>query len=218
MVAAVVAMVITAGAGAWLTFAFQGTIVVAGALGVLQGLGRFDSGPSLSACCVAGTFFVAGFLGYYGAGGSIAFRALLSGDPGAFNPGQLPTWALLVDLGAAGVAGAASGLLALGRSPKESWRQLAVGVALGAPVLIGGAAAYKLHLVQRIGSMNMIAATILTVALFLVVVGLVSASAGSIIRAFSAGLPDLDALDAEPAADREPRTAKPAAKAASEAG
>jgi len=190
--AGIAGAVLTGRAGAWLTFAFQLTVVITGVLGVLQGIGKIRGAPSMAALCVAGTFFVAGFLGYYGAGGSIAFGSLLRGDLGAFNDGKLPSWVLLLEMGAACVAGAVAGLLALGRSPKESWKQLVLGLALGAPVVIGAAAAYKMHLVSRVMSLNMIVSTVILVVLFVLVVGLLSASGNAIIKAFSAGLPDLD--------------------------
>lgn len=202
IVAAVAGSAATGQAGAWLTFAFQLTIVVAGALGVLVGIGKLKDAPAMGALCVAGTFFVAGFLGYYGAGGSIAFRALLGGDFGAFNEGELPTWVLLVELGAAGLTGAIAGLLAMGRAPREAWKQLILGIVLGAPVVIGGAAAYKMGLIGRITSLNMIVSTVIIVVLFALVVGLLSASGNAIIKAFSAGLEDLenpDAVGAKPA-------------------
>gem|GEM_PF-3597608 len=210
-VSAVIAMVITGQAGAWLTFAFQGTIVLAGVLGVLQGLGKFGDAPSLGTLCVAGTLFVAGFLGYLGAGGNMSFRSLLSGSLDALNAGKLPTWVLLVEIGSASVLGAISGLLALGRSPGASWRQLALVVALGAPVVIGVVAGEKLHLAHRIASQNMIVSTLAVVGLFALFVGLVAASANAIIKAFAAGLPDLDALGADPAT---PADAKPNANTA----
>ncbi len=213
IVAAVAGGGSTAQAGAWLTFAFQMTVVVAGALGVLVGIGKLQDAPSMGALCVAGTFFVAAFLGYYGAGGSISFRALLGGDFGAFNEGELPTWVLLVELGAAGLISSIAGLLAMGRSPKEAWKQLILGFALGAPVVIGGAAAYKLGLIGRITSMNMIVSTVIIVVLFALVVGLLSASGNAIIKAFSAGLPDLENPDAD-----ETKPAPVAPPAASKAG
>jgi hypothetical protein len=215
IVVAVFGMVSTAQAP-WLAFAFQATIILAGALGVLQGLRRFDGAPAMASLCVAGTFFVAGFLAYYGAGGQIAFRSLVSGHPDSFDAGTLPTWALLAEIGASVIVGAVAGLLALGRSPGESWKQLVIGVALGAPVVVGGAAAYKLHLAQRIGSLHMIVATLVSVSLFVLVVGLLSASANAIIGAFAAGLPDLDDPSVDPEA---PVHAKPKAnKAGSSTG
>lgn len=208
--AGIAGAVATGRAGAWLTFAFQLTVVLAGALGVLQGMGRLKEAPSMASLCIGGTFFVAGFLGYYGAGGNIAFGALLGGDLGAFNAGRLPTWILWVELGAAGLLGVISGLLATGRAPKQAWKQLALGIGLGAPVVVGGAAAYKMQLLSRIGSMNMIVGTLIAVVLFVLVVGLISASGNAFIRAFSSGLPDLD----DPGADQPSSpSAKPTAAA-----
>lgn len=195
---ALAGMAITARAGAWLTFAFQCTIVLAGVLGAMQGLRKINDAPALASCCVAGTFFVAGFLGYFGAGGRIAFRSLLAGNLDAFDAGKLPTWIFFVDLGAAALVGVIASLFALGRSPRDSWQQLAMGVALGAPVLLGAVAAYKVHLAQRLASLNMIVATLIVVALFIVFVGLVAASANAIIKAFATGLPDLDTPTGDP--------------------
>ncbi len=210
LAAAIAAMVITARSGAWLTFAFQGTIIVAATLGAFMGLlKKFTDAPSIGAICIAGTLFVAGFLGYYAAGGSIAFRALLGGDLNAFNTGELPDWVLFVDVLASGVITAIAGLFALGRDPKESWKQLMLGVALGAPVLIGAAIIYKAHLVQRIAALNMIVSTLIAMAIFILVIGLISASANAFIKAFSAGLDDL------PQADQDAGTAPPPAKTAS---
>lgn len=210
LAAALTAMVITARSGAWLTFAFQGTVIVAATLGAFMGLlKKFTDAPSIGAICIAGTLFVAGFLGYYAAGGSIAFRALLSGDLNAFNTGELPDWVLFTDVLASGVITAIAGLFALGRDPKESWKQLAIGVALGAPVIIGAAIIYKAHLIQRIGSLNMIVSTLIAMALFILVIGLISASVNAFIKAFSAGLDDL------PQTDQGASTAPPSAKTAS---
>lgn len=211
---AIAAMVITAQAGAWLTFAFQATIILAGVLGALMGLKKFTDAPAIAAACIAGTFFVAGFLGYMGAGGSIAFRALLAGNLDAFDSGKLPTWMFLIDIGAAALIGAIAGLFALGRNPKESWKQLVLGAALAAPVLLGSAAAYKLHLAQRIGSLNMVIATLIVVTIFILVIGLIAASANAFIKAFAAGLPDLEAPLAPP---KTTPGAKPKANTASTA-
>ena len=207
LVAALVGIVISAQAGAWLTLAFQATIILAAVLGALMGLKKFTEAPAMAAICIAGTFFVAGFLGYMGAGGTIAFRSLLSGNLDAFNPGKLPTWIFLLDLGAAASIGAIAGLFALGRSPRQSWKLLLLGAALGAPVVIGGAVAYKIGLTQRLSGLNMIVATLIVVVLFVVVIGLISASANAIIGAFAAGLPDLDnpSTDPETPADAKPK-------------
>ena len=215
---ALAGMAITARAGAWLTFAFQCTIVLAGALGVMQGLRKISDAPALASCCVAGTFFVAGFLGYFGAGGQIAFRSLLAGNLDVFDAGKLPTWIFVVDLGAAALVGVIAGLFALGRSPKNSWQQLAMGVALGAPVLLGAAAAYKGQLAQRLASLNMIVATLIVVTLFIVFVGLIAASANAIIKAFATGLPDLDAPDSNPKTKPNTKPKANTTPAASKAG
>ena len=141
------------------------------------------------------------------AGGTIAFRSLLSGNLDAFNPGKLPTWIFLLDLVAAASIGAIAGLFALGRSPRQSLKLLLLGAALGAPVVIGGAVAYKIGLTQRLSGLNMIVATLIVVVLFVVVIGLISASANAIIGAFAAGLPDLDnpSTDPETPADAKPK-------------
>lgn len=201
-------VIASAQAGAWLPVSLHGVILLAGILGVLMGFRRFLGAPALAASCIGGTIFTAGFLAFLSATGD---RDFLTGDFSSFESNNINYWLFFAELAAAGVVGAVAGLLALGRSPGESWKQLALGVALGAPVVVGGAAAYKLHLAQRIGSMNMIVATLVSVALFVVVVGLLSASANAIIKAFAAGLPDLDDLSVDPEA---PVHAKPKANKA----
>jgi len=201
-ISAVIGAVIFAQEGAWMPAAFRAVIILAGALGALMGLGRFKHAPAMGAFCVASTFMIAGVLGYLAGGGD---RALLTGNPGAFDSGEPAHLLLIADLGGAAVVGAIAGLFALGRDPKRSWPRLGVGVLLALPVLIGAVAVWKLDVIQRIASLNAIIATVLFVALFLIAVGLIAASAHAFINAFGAGLPDLDNVSEIDAADAEMR-------------
>lgn len=106
----------------WTVLGFEITVIAAGVLGTLFGLGRFQSGSALAVLCVAGTVFVASFLADRGSNGAIGSISLA-----LWTPARLAISLIL---------GGTAALLVLTRNPR-SWGLIARSAALGAvPALL----------------------------------------------------------------------------------
>lgn len=162
----------------WVLLGFEVVTLVGAVLGLFFALGRFQEGQGLAMACVAGTFFVAAVLGYFGAG-----RQLPTSDGGISLK-----WLLLGRLGASFLLGAIGAGLVLARD-KRSWGYLAKSAALGGPVLIalGAYVVSPGRVTGMLGSLPGWALGLgLTVAGLLSVV-MVSASVHLLVRAFELG-------------------------------
>jgi len=132
------ALALSAGVGAWAAYALPNTpgwamigfelvILIAAAIGVLFGLGRFREAPGLTLASVAGVVFVGSALGYLGVGGVLGSTGL-----------QPPLFARFA---AAGLLGLLAAMATL-RTDWAAWRTLMLGAVLGGLGLAAGAGAY----------------------------------------------------------------------------
>lgn len=157
----------------FLVAGFEAMTLAAGIAAVLMGLRRDPDGIGIGLLCVAGTVFVAAFLG------SMMLQS--SSD-------QVPSLRMFVLLRMAlvlGIAGLA-GLIKLG-DRRSCWRTLAVGAALLLPlmILMGLVARKKLTiLTEPIGQLNEVLQMVLWL-LFAIVIGITTIAGGHlVIRAF----------------------------------
>jgi len=153
---------------AWFMFGFELVVILAGLLAVLIARGRFGS-PPLGLVCAAGCVLVATLFGYLGAG-----RILL-------GMSLTPLLGFRAVLAAAMVVVAA--VVRLGRR-SESIRLFRTGVAIGLILVICVGAAYALR--SRIYAMSDSVLVVGSMIGFVVLTGLIAASADFLIRAFAA--------------------------------
>lgn len=152
---------------AWFMFGFELVVCLAGVLCILLGRGKFGS-PALGLLCAGGAVAVATLFGYLGAGGvvwGVGLKPLLAGRAG-------------LGLCLAALAGAVQ----LQASPGNT-KLLIRGVVLAIPALGLPLAAWTL----RTATANwpeILRLSILMVG-FVVVIGLIAASADCLIRAFA---------------------------------
>ncbi|MFM9994198.1 MAG: hypothetical protein ACKVU4_00185 [Phycisphaerales bacterium] len=164
---------------AWALFGFEVVIAVSCVFGVQFGRGRYRHAPGMALACVAGSVFVGSVLGY------MSLR-----PPALGGVGLKPFLAARVLV--AGLIAGAGAACVLSRHPK-SWRLAITGAVLGAPVMAAGAIAVIPALrglaapLTGMGPMGQLAAG---VGLFVVLGGLLCASAHLLIRAFELGRPE----------------------------
>lgn len=169
---------------AWALFGFELVTLVAAALGVLFGLGRFHAsqegegigGTALALACIAGTIFVAAVLGWKSVTPAAGEARIVGGIPLTVVEGARVLIALVLAALAAGVV--------LAPEPK-AWRPAVVGSLLGAPVA-GFVGAY-LYPGSRGAVTGLFGNPIAAVVVTLVLGGLLAASVHLIIRAFEIG-------------------------------
>lgn len=107
---------------AWLLFGFELTILVAAAIAVLFGRGRFADAPGMALACVAGTILLGSAMGWQSAGREVGGIAL--------------TPFLLARAAAAATLGLCAAACVLSRVPGgRAWRTAILGASLGAPVI-----------------------------------------------------------------------------------
>ena len=187
LVSALAGLVGSAMSQAYYLAGFEVIVVVACILGVLTGLGKFNSGPSIAIACTAGTIFVGAVLGYISLAGSIF----------GVRPLYFLAFRVLIAFAMFGCAG---GVL-LARRPGASMRLLLLGVAFGAPVVLALGAWMKIGAVrQAVHGVNPNLLAVLATPLALLAIGLISASAHCLIRAFEIGVETRMPDDSAPAA------------------
>ncbi len=162
---------------AWTMFGFEAVTALAGLLGIQLARGRHGSGPALGLVCIAGTIFVAGVLGWQSAGrqlGGVSLTPLLG-------------FRVL----AAGALGALAAAAALARSAR-SRRLFGLGVGLSLPALVlAGLMVLPGPRTAIAGFLSGgIVGALLAVLAFLVLGGLLCASAHLVIRAFELARPE----------------------------
>lgn len=177
----------------------------AGVVAVLAARGRFAAGRAVTLLCVAGCL---------GAGAVLAFVA--SGRQ-VMGMGLEP-W-LAARLAAAGVFAALAMADVLGRAPRETLPRLARGVALAAPIPVLAGLWMLTPLRAWVGGMHGLAQTFLAIFAAVAGVGLLSAAAHCLIRAFQLGYERAaqseDAARTRPAATPAPAGVGPGGSAAS---
>jgi len=152
-------------------------VLLAAAMGVPVGLGRFNRGPAIAVACVAGGVATPTVLSYL----SQAPIGPLMGLP--LMP--LVAGRLLAGAGLAAIAG----LILILRRPAESTRLLVKGALLGAPVAIFALLYWRVPAVgAAIAGLHPIANGLLWVILGLVGLVLTSVSGHCLIRAFEVGV------------------------------
>lgn len=163
----------------WALFGFEVVIGVSCVFGVQFGRGRYRHAPGMALACVAGSVLVGSVLGY------------MSLQPPTLGGVGLQPF-LAARVLAAGLIAASGAVCVLSRHP-NSWRLAIVGALLGAPVVMAGAIAVIPALrglaapLAGIGPMGQLA---VGVGLFVVLGGLLCASAHLLIRAFELGRPE----------------------------
>lgn len=152
-------------------------VLLAAAMGVPIGLGRFNRGPAIAVACVAGGVATPTVLSYF----SQAPIGPLMGLPlMPLVAGRLLAGALL-----AGVAG----LILILRRPAESTRLLVKGALLGAPVVIFALLYWRVPAVgNAIAGLHPVVNGLLWVILGLAGLVLTSVSGHCLIRAFEVGV------------------------------
>jgi hypothetical protein len=162
---------------AWALFGFEVVTVVAAALGIFYGFGKFRQSPGMALACIGGTIFVAGVLGWMSVTASAGQSRQVGGIPLTPMAAFRVLASMIVLLGGA--------VVVLSRRP-GAWKPAVVGAMLGAPVGLG------LLLFAYPGTRGMVAgavfgSTVGAVAAFLVVAALLSASVHLLIRGFEIG-------------------------------
>ncbi len=161
----------------WALFGFEVVVVVAGALGVLTGRGRFADGPGLALACVGGCVLVASGLGWAGAGKSLLGVSLLP--------------LLGARVVASGVLGAIAAWCVLSRDAR-AFRPAVIGVLLVFPVIAAaglGAMPVGRKLLDRFAAAGPGLQFAGAVGAFAVTAILLSAGIHLLIRAFEMGRP-----------------------------
>jgi hypothetical protein len=159
------------------TVVFDVLGVLAAVFGVLTALGRFNFGPAMAIASVSGVSIVSAALGFDTVGGG-GFSAILR-DPMVLTR-------IALSFGVLAVGGA----IVLVRDPRDSFRYLAVGVALlVASIVVAGIWLLPplkgwLQSKSVVGLASAVVALIATATL---AIGLVSAAGHNLIRAFEFG-------------------------------
>lgn len=155
----------------WFLGGFEIVVLLASVVGSMLAFGRFREGPAITLLCVAGAVGVGSLLGYIGAGKSLAGW-------------DLKPFLLIRAIDAALMA-ALAGVIVLARTPRASFSALARGVIFGGAllVIVGGAWALRGAISTSPGPVR----AVVLVAVGLAAVGLVSASAHYLVRAFAVG-------------------------------
>lgn len=160
---------------AWALAGFEAITAAASLVALRVAWPRPLASTPLALVCVAGTIVGATVLGYVGT------------NPHQAGPFQLAPWAL-ARLAAAALLAAVAGLLALGHD-RDAWRRLAVGLLLAAPVLVVlGLLAYapaRSAILSGVGGLPGPILALAGLVAFLVLTGLVAASAQLLITAFT---------------------------------
>ena len=170
----------------WFMLGFEVVVLVAAAFGVLLAVGRFASGPGLGLLCVCGAIGLAGLLEDQT---SRLSNPLAGPMVHKLQIGDL-SWDITLYFALRASAALALGLCAAGvvlrRRPRESMRALAVGLLLGAALLVVlGVARMVMH-----AGLGAFANALAGFAFATAAIGLLAASAHFTIRAFQAGQPD----------------------------
>ncbi len=164
-------------------FGFELVAAIAGALGVMIGLGRFREGFGLGALCVAGTFVAAALFGLY-----LDANANVSTAEGT----RMVKLAILAHVGCGGLIAALGGIAVLVRS-RRSWGTLAKGVLIATPAVMIAAWLLRTNasaLTTELGpNASMARAIGVIIGAFLLMV-LFSVGAHLCIRAFEITRPD----------------------------
>ncbi|MFG0274100.1 MAG: hypothetical protein ACF8QF_03490 [Phycisphaerales bacterium] len=150
-------------------------VILAAAMGIPIGLGRFNRGPAIAIACVAG---------------GVATPTVLSGlsQLGPLMGVEVRPW-ILGRLAISIVMLACAGLVLVARRPAQSVRYLVRAVALGAPVVVFAGLWWKVPAFRNaIDGLHPIANGLLWAVLGLIGLVLVSVGAHCFIRAFEVGV------------------------------
>lgn len=168
----------------WYMLAFEVVVLVSSSIGVLQGLGRVQTGPAIGMLCNGGVVCVAAILSE-----PTLVANVMQGSRNPIPPllgiSILP-W-ILARLGTGAALIALSGLTVLLRKPGESFPLLVRGVLAGAPVVALAAAMVLPAVRGRFLALPGLAQVMLFIVGVFVVGVLVSISGHCIIRAFEIG-------------------------------
>ena len=166
------ALAVTNSPAAVFTAGFEAVIAGAAAVGFDAARRRRD-GLAMTLACVAGTVFVGSVLGYIAAGAELHGRSMT-----AWTAGRA---------GLAGVLAVLAAWAVLGVNPRAALPRLGLGLALAVPVAALGAAV-QTGLAQRVlDQLPGLARLGVLFVLFVVALGLISASVDLVIRAFATG-------------------------------
>jgi hypothetical protein len=161
---------------AWALFGFELVILVAAAMGVLFGVGRFRDAPAMALVCIAGTIFAAAILGWASVAASVGEAKTLA---------RIPLTPLMASRVLAAAALAAVAAYCVLSRTREAWRTALLGALLGSPAVAVGAALVNPSSRQSV-------AAVLTspwgaVIAFIVLGALLAASIHLLIRGFEIG-------------------------------
>jgi hypothetical protein len=173
---ALLAPVLSPGAKAsWVLFGFEVVVVVAAALGILFGRGRFGEAPGLALACVAGTILIASLLGWQASGRTLMGRSLT----------PLLAWRAVASLALA----AAAALCVLSRDPRAV-RRAGLGAVMVLPAVLVVAGALTRpgrRILSAAVGQNPVQQVLVCTMGGLVVGGLFAAGGHQLIRAFEMG-------------------------------
>lgn len=169
---------------AWFRIGFEVVLTLAGAIGLLTAMGRFESGPVWSMSCVSGAVFVCALLAN-SAGGEGQATAM---TPGAMVRSALRNPHSAARLGVSLIILLMAGLTLLLRSPRVGFQRLFIGLGLLAPIAAGAALWFAGPLRSLVDGLHPVLQTALALLAFFAVVFLVSAGGHYLIRALEAGV------------------------------
>lgn len=168
-----VARALAASPSDWFSFGFEALLVISGLFGVGCGLGKYREGPALAMVCVAGATLVAAALGY-----TVTHKGYtgILRDPYAF-----------ARLAAAASFGALAALTVMARRPHASAGSVFRGVVMAALACATGAALALPGARAAISGLHPVLAAVVFLALGVLLVVFISASAHNFIRALEHG-------------------------------
>ncbi len=165
---------------AWMIFGFEIVSMVAGVMGILLAVGRFQEGQGMTLACVAATTAVAAFLAWLSVPAGLEIN-------GRNEPLNLTNW-LFAREGASVLLGGIAAFAVLSRD-RRSLSYLTKSIITGAPVLAlaGGAFVGRHSLGPMLAAMPVWLSMLLACIMGVILVGLLSACGHCLIRAFEMG-------------------------------
>ncbi|TVQ32549.1 MAG: hypothetical protein EA376_05465 [Phycisphaeraceae bacterium] len=185
LIGGVVGLVMALRLGDWFAIGFDLTVIVAGAMGVMVGLGRFRASHALALLCIGGAIAVSGLLAF-----AASSRADAAQGMGVMVRGTLRDPLTLSRYGVGALLMALSGVILALRRPGKSLPLLAMGAGLCLPAAI--AAGIGLHPTSRdwLAGLPPLLLTVIAFVAFFTLLVCVSAGLHCIIRAFEIGRVD----------------------------